>query len=104
MIAVGLLNSLIRIFGDPYLQHKIKQIICKRQFTEDENNLGLQVEEEATENNSVNEDNTGAEGGGMGLARMQREVGFADRVSRAIKEADGREEDMLARIDRFKEL
>ena len=30
MVAVGLMNSLIRIVGDPYLRYKLSQIICKR--------------------------------------------------------------------------
>ena len=29
MTLVGLLNSLIRIFGDPYLRFKVKQIIFR---------------------------------------------------------------------------
>lgn len=30
MVAVGLMNSLIRIIGDPYLRFKLNQIICIR--------------------------------------------------------------------------
>lgn len=30
MVAVGLMNSLIRIIGDPYLRYKLKTIICTR--------------------------------------------------------------------------
>ncbi len=31
MINVGLINSLIRIFGDPYLRGKVKKIFCRTQ-------------------------------------------------------------------------
>lgn len=30
MMSIGLLNSLIRIIGDPYLRWKMKSIICSR--------------------------------------------------------------------------
>lgn len=48
MVAVGLLNSLIRIFGDPYLRWKLYQLLCiksqvkyERRFLEFKDNSEL---------------------------------------------------------------
>lgn len=90
MVTVGLINSLIRIFGDPYLRWKLHQILCKRK------NRSLDKSFDITSTDALEES-------GVNDSLMRKSTFTKDEKSKR-NHIDMSEEDILSQIDRYREI
>jgi len=98
MTLVGLLNSLIRIFGDPYLRFKVKQIIFRAPITDGlRNTEGDNPRDDSMTERSMHQEETK-----LLIAAVEEE---SKRSVKGLSAGMGLgQEEMLAQIDKYKEM
>lgn len=99
MTLVGLLNSLIRIFGDPYLRFKVKQIIFRVPVATDglRNTEGDNPRDDSMTERSMHQEETK-----VLIAAVEEE---SQRSVKGLSAGMGLgQEEMLAQIDKYKEM
>lgn len=101
MTLVGLLNSLIRIFGDPYLRFKVKQIIFRVPVATDglRNTEGDNPRDDSMTERSMHQEETKSQ---LLIAAVEEE---SKRSAKGLSAGMGLgQEEMLAQIDKYKEM